>query len=161
MGYRSDVAYEILVSNKMAIEVLAHLRLTHDDAKSMKEAIEELRTYKVDMHPYKVIIRYHADGVKWYEHFPDVQALGAIFDEFRERSDGGDNCSGVFYRVGEDGGDDLEHKEFGEEWGWSSIQVIPQTLHVEEIDNEMTVRDFVEEQNEISRTNPEKTTATS
>ena len=160
MGYRSDVAYEILVPNETAIEVLAHLRLTHDDPKHMKEAIEKLRTYKANMHPGKVIIRYHADCVKWYEDFADVQALDAIFDEFRERSANGDNCSGLFYRVGEEGGD-LEHKEFGEEYGWSSIDVIPQVLRVEEIENEMNVRDFVEEQNEISRTTPETTAATS
>jgi hypothetical protein len=160
MGYRSDVAYEILVPNEMAIEVLAHLRLTHDDPKNMKEAIEELRTYKVDMHPGKVIIRYHADHVKWYDNFPDVQALEAIFDEFEKRSESGGNCCGVFCRVGEES-NDLEHKEFGEGWGWSSIQVIPQTLHVEEMDNIMTVHDFAEEQNEISRTNPETTAATS
>ena len=160
MGYRSDVAYEILVSNEMAIEVLAHLRLTHNNPKSMKEAIEELRTYKVNMHPGRVIIRYHGDNVKWYEDYPDVQALEAIFEEFEKRSESGGNCCGAFYRVGEEGGD-LEHKEFGQEWGWSSIDVIPQVLRVEGIENEMTVRGFVEEQNEISRTTPETTAATS
>ena len=160
MGYRSDVAYEILAPNEMAIEVLAHLRLTHNNPKSMKDAIEELRTYKVDMHPGKVIIRYHGDNVKWYDNFPDVQALEAIFDEFEKRSESGDNCSGLFYRVGEEGGD-LEHREFGEGEGWSSIQVIPQMLHVEITGRTMTVHDFAEEQNEISRTNPKTTAATS
>jgi len=53
-------------------------------------------------------------SVKWYPSFPEIQQMEAFFNLAKQMNDDGVAfLSGVFVRIGEDGGD-IETNEFGD-----------------------------------------------
>ena len=68
MGYRSDVKYVIVFpSIEKRDEFLVKQKMLGD--KHIQEAVNQLEVLED-----KPVVRFHADGWKWYESYPEVQA---------------------------------------------------------------------------------------
>ena len=65
MGYRSDVAYTIRFKEVGKMVMF----MTEAKSKGLQPALDECK-----IHEDKLQINFHAEGVKWYESYPDVQA---------------------------------------------------------------------------------------
>jgi hypothetical protein len=134
MGYRSTVAYTIRFITK-------HSPDTDDieeerKAKSsfyllLAEAKANVNTagcftdtdcFEVDED--KLEIRFFAEGVKWYESYPDVQCHEALIELSKSWAD--DDTSnpyigGAFARVGEDTNDNVEEIWGQGEYSWVGV----------------------------------------
>lgn len=67
MGYRSEVAYVIGFDDDIAKEEFIALVAVHDD-EHVRNALSECETRYT-----QPIITFHAQDVKWYPSYPDVQ----------------------------------------------------------------------------------------
>jgi len=68
-------------------------------------------------------INFSVQHVKWYESYPDVQAMEKLFSFVEELSrESGDWYSGMFCRLGEQD-DDTEQKSFGND-PWSGMWIV-------------------------------------
>ena len=66
---------------------------------------------------------FYVEDVKWYEGYPDVQAMEKLFSFVEELSqESGDWYSGMFCRLGEQH-DDAEQKTFGSD-PWSDMWIV-------------------------------------
>lgn len=99
MGYRSEVAYVIKFDDKQTRDAYVTLMLAHSNP-DVRDAILEC-DYDNERDP---IITFHADGVKWYDSYEDVQAHRFIYTNAHELEMG----SYRFLAVGEDGQEDFE-----------------------------------------------------
>lgn len=114
MGYRSDVAYVIKFENMDTLNAFKVSTLFED--KDMRGALDECETDEK-----RVLIRFSAESVKWYESYPDVDSherlISAACDEpFK---------AGVrFVRIGEDY-DDIEVRDQGDDMldAWQHIDI--------------------------------------
>lgn len=114
MGYRSDVAYVIKFADKETLDAFKVSTLFEDTA--MREALADCETDEK-----RVLIRFSAESVKWYESYPDVDSherlMSAACDEpFK---------AGVrFVRIGEDY-DDVEVRDRGDDMldAWQHIEI--------------------------------------
>jgi len=111
MGYYSDVCMAIRAPKEWLIAEVATLRLTGDEAR--QQALDEL-TLIEDNNNKDFAILYLHDNCKWYDGYPDVAAIMAVWDHFIEAFELGENPDGAgledprrdidmaFVRVGED-----------------------------------------------------------
>jgi hypothetical protein len=107
MGYRSDVAMLITTddrSQRKIEELMIHLKLSQISLKSWIDADDN----KIGWNYHT--LAFHADDVKWYFDYPEVQAIEKVW-EIAQKVEG---LSGVFMRVGENAGD-VEELNFGQD----------------------------------------------
>ena len=103
MGYRSSVAMLITTddrSQRKIEELMIHLKLSQISLRDWLDCIGW------NYHT----LAFHADDVKWYSDYPDVQAIEKVW-EIAQKVEG---LSGVFMRVGENAGD-VEELNFGQD----------------------------------------------
>lgn len=107
MGYRSDVAMLITTddrSQRKIEELMIHLKLSQISLKSWTDADDN----KIGWNYHT--LAFHADDVKWYSDYPEVQAIEKVW-EIAQKVEG---LSGVFMRLGESS-DDVEELNFGQD----------------------------------------------
>ena len=107
MGYRSEVAYIIRFKDKEMRELFVSIQRAKADP-HINEALNEVVEVEDNM------LGYHADHVKWYESYEDVQAHEMLLRDsialFNEHED----LTGYrFIRLGEEQ-DDTVSKEEGD-----------------------------------------------
>lgn len=136
MGYRSTVAYTIRfvpieqegIDFVMAEEkakasfytFLAEAKANEDTALCFSDQEDEVFKVLED----ELEIRFFAEGVKWYESYPDVACHEALIELSKSWAD--DDTSnpyigGAFARVGEDTNDNVEEVWGQGEYGWVGI----------------------------------------
>ena len=107
MGYRSDVAYRIVVSDKVILnEVIAKVMMLGG---YVCQALKECQIEKYDDldHP-ECYINFFASDVKWYPDFPEVKAFNQFVSNFLELAEQEEiQWAYEFVRMGEDS-DDVE-----------------------------------------------------
>jgi len=128
MGYRSTVAYTIRFGGEDDTKAKHSFYTFIAEAKS-KEATalcfsdQEDEVFKVLED--KLEIRFFAEGVKWYDTYPDVACHEALIQLSREWADEGNTnnlyIGGAFARVGEDTNDNIEEVWGNGEYGWMGI----------------------------------------
>ena len=121
MGYYSDVCMAIRAPKEWLIAEVATLRLTGDKAR--QQALDEL-TLIEDNNNKDFAILYLHDNCKWYDGYPDVAAIMAVWDHFVKALKLGESPDGAgvedprrdidmaFVRIGEDD-DDIESRYHG------------------------------------------------
>ena len=110
MGYRSDVAVGIQFPTRDdMVGFFAMLRLHRN--KCVADALGEFCEVVSDDHH---VVMFTTDGVKWYESYPDVEAMHFVIDQAKERE-----FATVFMRIGENY-DDAE-VDFYEPVGFNSV----------------------------------------
>lgn len=123
MGYRSDVAYKIKFHNPEQWNVFLIEAKSKPETRMCFE--DESLTVVHEEHE----IRFHAEGVKWYEGYEDVKChheLMGLCDEYNERAeeldkDAGYICSYLYRRVGESE-DDCDSSSGGDpDWDWINL----------------------------------------
>ena len=118
MGYRSEVAYQIVLKDKKLLnEFIAKVMVLGGyERKALEECQIETST-----HVEECFINFYANDVKWYESYPDVEGhekLRALALEWFEHDDVGVN----FIRIGEELEDIVEEYE-GELADWTELRV--------------------------------------
>ena len=96
MGYRSDVAYVIqfdTIEHRDNFVTLMHAK----NEEPTNTALTEVQ-YKYGAHP---IITFYAEGWKWYDSYPEVQAHHALMRDAEELF----GAEWRFVRTGEDAND--------------------------------------------------------
>lgn len=137
MGYRSTVAYSIRFIPPREDEpekgltaenckatfytFLAEAKANEDTALCFSEDDEHFEVDESDLS-----IKFFADGVKWYDDYPDVKCHEALMDLSREWADDGD-CSnpyigGAMARVGEDSEDNVEEVWGQGDYDWCAVR---------------------------------------
>ena len=123
MGYRSDVAYTIRfvheddTNNKQSFYTfLAEAKVNAATAACFIE--HGWAEFQIDEDNFR--INFFAEGVKWYESYPDVQcheALLSLASEWDEDEDNHAHIAYQFVRIGEES-DDIEDKrsESADDW---------------------------------------------
>lgn len=111
MGYYSEICMAVRAPKEWLIAEVATLRLAGDEA--CQQALDEL-TLIEDNNNKDFAILYLHDNCKWYDGYPDVAAIMAVWDHFIEAFELGENPDGAgledprrdidmaFVRVGED-----------------------------------------------------------
>ena len=117
MGYRSDVAYTIRFSGEDDTKVKQSFYTFLAEAKA-NPAIAGC--FSDDEEHFKVIeatytINFHADDVKWYESYEDVQCHEALMKQALAWIDDENECIGyIFARIGEETND--TEQNYGGNW---------------------------------------------
>lgn len=119
MGYRSEVAYQIVLKDKKLLnEFIAKVMMLGGDiCNALKECEIEAPTEGRE----EYYINFYASDVKWYESYPDVQGhekLRALALEWFDEEDVGVN----FIRIGEELEDIVEEYE-GHLADWTDLRV--------------------------------------
>lgn len=105
MGYRSEVAYVIRFENKEMRETFVALQRAKAD-EHINNALNELVEVEDDK------LGYHADHVKWYDSYPDVQAHQALLREAINLYNDKEDITGYrFIRLGEEQDDNITEEE--------------------------------------------------
>lgn len=115
MGYRSDVAFSIRGKKDDVIAHLTAFRIAggvHE-----KTAISACR-YTEDREV--LVISFEEQSTKWYESYPEVGAIRALFDWFADDEDERFDCA--FMRIGEED-DDVETLYRGDD-PYSLVRVV-------------------------------------
>lgn len=111
MGYYSEICMAVRAPKEWLIAEVATLRLAGDEA--CQQALDEL-TLIEDNNNKDFAILYLHDNCKWYDGYPDVAAIMAVWDHFIEAFELGENPDGAgledprrdidmaFVRVGKD-----------------------------------------------------------
>ena len=116
MGYRSNVAMLITTddrSQRKIEELMIHLKLSQISLRDWLDCIGW------NYHT----LAFHADDVKWYSDYPDVQAIEKVW-EIAQKVEG---LSGVFMRVGENAGD-VEELNFGQDPPYDQAFIVRQIV---------------------------------
>jgi len=115
MGYRSDVAYVIKFEDMDSLNAFKTCTLFED--KAMRDALADCETVEEDC-----LIRFHAESVKWYPGYEEVQAHERLI---KSACDEPFKAGARVVRIGEND-DDIETDDFGEmDWEpWDHIEVI-------------------------------------
>ena len=116
MGYRSNVAMVITTddrSQRKIEELMIHLKLSQISLRDWLDCIGW------NYHT----LAFHADDVKWYSDYPDVQAIEKVW-EIAQKVEG---LSGVFMRVGENAGD-VEELNFGQDPPYDHAFIVRQIV---------------------------------
>jgi hypothetical protein len=129
MGYRSDVAYTIRfvheddTNNKQSFYTfIAEAKVNAAAALCFTTPNTPSWVFEVDEENYQ--INFHADHVKWYESFPEVQAHTALLGLASEWDNDEDNHAHIgcaFVRIGEESDDIEESMSESADWGWVSV----------------------------------------
>ena len=116
MGYTSEVCMAVRAPKEWLIAEVATLRLTGDEAR--QQALDELTLIEDDK---DFAILYLHDNCKWYDGYPDVAAIMAVWDHFIEALELGEspdgaglkdprrNIDAAFVRVGNEDNDIESH----------------------------------------------------
>jgi hypothetical protein len=134
MGYRSDVAYTIRFKTEEAYRLFIAEAKVKDLGKCFSNDDSFWDEAECDDDLWR--INFSAQGVKWYDSYPDVDMhnkLIALAEEWiasdlhNEIKDGGDGggynarLGFIFTRVGEDS-NDIDEKADGEyDWDWIHV----------------------------------------
>lgn len=108
MGYLSQGAIRIVGSRDVLLGALARMVLTRKDLTELNSALEE---YRIVQHPIDaefVIVGLTYDSWKWYDSYPDIQAIEAIWSTLSAE----EGVDAAFVRVGEN--DDVETRYIGD-----------------------------------------------
>lgn len=126
MGYRSDVAYTIRFNSEEAYRLFI-LEAKADPERagcfSNKDSFWDEAECDDDLWR----IDFHAQGVKWYESYPDVQMHEKLLAQAREWAGGESevansrNVGYAFVRVGEDTEDCVEEHGGFADWDWLHV----------------------------------------
>ena len=130
MGYRSDVAYTIRfvhdddTNNKQSFYTfIAEAKANAATAACFNEEAKEWSEFVVDEAKFR--INFHADHVKWYESYADVQCHEALISLAKEWDEDEDNHSHIAYafvRIGEED-DDIETRlNESADWDWVRVE---------------------------------------
>ena len=111
MGYRSTVAYTIRFVGDDDTKAKQSFYTFLAEAKSNEDTALCFSNQESDV--FKVLedkleIRFFAEGVKWYDEYPDVKCHEALLDLSREWADDNDCIGGAYALVGEEIGDNKE-----------------------------------------------------
>lgn len=120
MGYRSSVAMLITTDDRherKIEELMIHLKLSQISLKSWTDADDN----KIGWNYHT--LAFHADDVKWYSDYPEVQAVEKVW-EIAQKVHG---LSGVFMRVGENAGD-VEELNFGQDPPYDHAFIVRQIV---------------------------------
>jgi hypothetical protein len=123
MGYRSDVAYTIRfvheddTNNKQSFYTfLAEAKANAATALCFSE--QGWAEFQIDEANFR--INFAADGVKWYESYPDVQCHEALLNLANEWDNDEDNHAHIafqFVRIGEETDDIQDNRsESADDW---------------------------------------------
>jgi hypothetical protein len=114
MGYRSEVCMSIYGDSPQAMR---ELKAMIDAAGVDLNAHWADHDWGIDEKNFFFLV----DDVKWYDSFPEVQAVMKIWnlamDLNEEPEEGGAKFSGIFLRIGEDN-TDVEEESFGDPWAY-------------------------------------------
>ena len=134
MGYRSDVAYTIRFKDVGAMTLF----ITEAKAKGLEPALDECDIHQ-DKHLDRYRINFFAEGVKWYDTYPTVQAHQALIELARDWCEGdrhehtrqtGDTTymageeyklGFVYVEVGEEVNDCKEESDGDSDWDWLRV----------------------------------------
>ena len=129
MGYRSDVAYTIRfvheddTNNKQSFYTfLAEAKSKAATAACFTTPNTPSWVFVIDEAKFR--INFHAECVKWYESFPEVQAHQALFALATEWDNDEDTHAHVgcaFVRIGEEADDIEETMSTSAEWDWVNV----------------------------------------
>jgi hypothetical protein len=118
MGYRSEVAYQIVLKDKTTLnDFIARVMVLGGYE---RKALEECQIETSDK-AEECFINFYASDVKWYDDYPDVQGhekLRQLALEWFDHDDVGVN----FIRIGEELEDIVEEYE-GELADWTELRV--------------------------------------
>ena len=120
MSYTSDVAFSIIGKKDDILAKLTAFRL--GGGPERKLAIDSCSYIERGKN---IIISFEEKNTKWYESYPDVIALTALFDHFAEDEDCDEKFSCALVRIGEDL-EDAETRYYGNaagELAWVVRQV--------------------------------------
>jgi hypothetical protein len=119
MGYRSEVAYQIVFKDKTTLNnFIARIMVLGGYE---RKALEECQIEVLDNGREECFINFYASDVKWYESYPEVQGhekLRALALEWFDPDDVGIS----FIRIGEEIEDIVEEYE-GELADWTELRV--------------------------------------
>lgn len=118
MGYRSEVAYVIRFKDKEQRELFVALQRAKAD-KHINEALNEMIELEEDK------LAYHADSVKWYDSYEEVQAHEKLMGEALELFNEDQDITGYrFIRIGEEYEDVVveDHGDSDELWEYLDVQ---------------------------------------
>jgi hypothetical protein len=136
MGYRSTVAYSIrfipeTTTASIKEEDIEKAKKTFFTFIAEAKAKEETALCFTDNEHFKVdeenlAIYFLAEGVKWYDDYPDVKCHEALMDLSREWADD-DDCSnpyigGCLARVGDEMDDNVEEVWGQGDYDWCAIR---------------------------------------
>jgi hypothetical protein len=123
MGYRSDVAYTIRFVHEDDTNNKQSFYLFLAEAKSNAATAacfgdHEWSEFEIDEANFR--INFAADGVKWYESYPDVQCHEALLNLANEWDNDEDNHAHIafqFVRIGEETDDIHDNRsESADDW---------------------------------------------
>jgi hypothetical protein len=119
MGYRSEVAYQIVLKDKKLLnEFIAKIMVLGGFE---RKALEECEIEVLDNGRKECFINFYANDVKWYESYPDVEGHEKLRELALEWFD--HDAVGVnFIRIGEELEDIVEEYE-GELADWTELRV--------------------------------------
>ena len=134
MGYRSTVAYTIRfiprnIEEEHKAKSSFYLLLAEAKA-NVNTALCFSDTDCLEVDEENLQIRFFAEGVKWYESYPDVACHEALIELSKSWADNkslaDDDTSnpyigGAFARVGEDTNDNVEEVWGQGEYGWVGV----------------------------------------
>ena len=119
MGYRSEVAYQIVFKDRETTnKFIARIMMLGGYE---RKALEECQIEVLDNGREECFINFYASDVKWYDDYPDVQGhekLRELALEWFDHDDVGVN----FIRIGEEIEDIVEEYE-GELADWTELRV--------------------------------------
>jgi hypothetical protein len=122
MGYRSDVAACITVdrtydkTEEGTYDVMTPWEHRIYKKDIFKEVVGKLKLLIEEqwllenLHWRDGVVMFYVEGTKWYDNFPEVRQFDAFWRAVEEM----DGVSGVFVRVGEESGDNVE-ETFGDD----------------------------------------------
>ena len=108
MGYRSEVAYRIVFSNKQVLNEFIALVMMKGNEE--RKALSECEIEVQDNGRAECFVNFYAQDVKWYTSYVDVAAHTWLYEFAVERFP--DDCAYHYIRVGEESGD-IEDEEGG------------------------------------------------
>lgn len=150
MGYRSDVVQAIAFPNK--VKLLSFLTECRLDGVIDKEELEhyEVRVYQEYVYRDKgkeprfvYVLHAEFEGVKWYEHFSDVQQHEAMLQLANDK-----DYPTCYIRIGEESDDVVEniHEGYadGFEFSWWDYEYrVIRSCDIADADATLTMQDFI------------------
>lgn len=126
MGYRSTVAYKIAFNMKEDFwGFIAEAKLDPETSLCFDEHEDWGDSFQVDEEKYE--IRFLAENWKWYDDYPEVKALEALWEKAEARCDEEQvEVDGAYCRVGEESDDNVE-RYFGED-PYEMVQISRQVV---------------------------------
>lgn len=109
MGYQGQGAIRIVGPRDVLLGALARMVLTRKDLIKLDEALEE---YRIVQHPTNaelVIVGLTYGSWKWYDSYPDIQAIEAIWSTLSAE----EGVDAAFVRIGEND-DDVDVRYIGD-----------------------------------------------